>query len=151
MLKLLIPPPAWLLLFAASMWAIDRTFPLFEWLSEPWNKIGLVLIGSAFLIDLTSLMTFFKKHTTPNPFRPRKTQTIVTTGPYSFTRNPMYLGMVIILTGWGVYLGSVTPFVLIPPFVWIITVMQIIPEEDILEEKFGQEYLDYKVRVKRWI
>lgn len=151
MLKLLIPPPAWLLLFGASMWAVDRNFPILEWVAEPWNRIGLVLIGVAFLIDLTSLITFFKKHTTPNPFQPRKTQTLVTTGTYSFTRNPMYLGMVIILMGWGIYLGSLAPFLLIPPFVWILTVMQIIPEEDILEDKFGREYLDYKARVRRWI
>lgn len=151
MLKLLIPPPAWLLFFGASMWAIDRNFPILEWVAEPWHKIGWVLIAAALLIDLTSLLTFFKKHTTPNPFRPRKTQTLVTTGTYSFTRNPMYLGMVIILTGWGIYLGSIAPFLLIPIFIWVLTVMQIIPEEEILEEKFGQEYKDYKARVRRWI
>lgn len=151
MLKLLIPPPAWLLFFVASMWAIDRNFPMMTWVNEPWNRVGLALIGGAFLIDLTSLMTFIKKHTTPNPFRPQKTQTLVTTGTYSFTRNPMYLGMVFVLIGWGIYLGSMTPFILIPPFVWVLTVMQIIPEEEILEDKFGQEYVDYKARVRRWI
>lgn len=151
MLKLLIPPPAWLLFFAALMWALDRHFPLVEWLAEPWNKVGLVLVVAALLIDFTSLITFFKKHTTPNPFQPRKTQTLVTSGTYSFTRNPMYLGMVIMLTGWGIYLGSIAPFLLIPAFVWTLTVMQIIPEEEILEEKFGQVYVDYKARVRRWI
>jgi len=82
---------------------------------------------------------------------PKSTKGLVTKGLYKYTRNPMYLGLLIILFGYGIWLGSITPFLALPLFYWLITTQQIIPEETILEDKFGVEYLDYKARVRRWL
>jgi len=151
MLKLKIPPPAYMLIFATLMWLLNKYVPIIHWILPPGNKIGLLAIAGAFLMDLSSLILFFRKHTTPNPFKPDNASHLVTSGMYRITRNPMYLGLLIILSGWAVYLGSVTPFLLLPLFVWVINVEQIFPEEEILEKKFGQQYRDYKEKVRRWI
>jgi protein-S-isoprenylcysteine O-methyltransferase Ste14 len=150
-LKLKIPPPAYALIIGFLMWSLNKYFPVVHFISSPWNKIGLVLIALAFTMDLSSLFLFFKKHTTPSPFTPDNASALVTTGLYKMTRNPMYVGLLIILAGYGVWLGSLMPFVLLPVFYGLITHMQIKPEEAILEKKFGQEYLDYKSRVRRWL
>lgn len=108
------------------------------------------MIG-ALSLDLSSLLLFFKHHTTPNPFKPGKTKHLVTDGFYRYSRNPMYLGLLMLLKSWAIYLGSLTPFLILPLFILILTFSQIIPEEKILEEKFGQTYLDYKSKVRRWL
>lgn len=150
-LQLKIPPPVYLLTFAGLMWLVNAGVPLLQLIPAPWNKLGLVLIGGAVFMDFWSLGLFFRAHTTFNPIHPERTSALVTDGPYHYTRNPMYMGMLIILAGWGIYLGSITPFLLLPLFVLILTVEQIIPEEKVLEQKFGRAYLEYKTRVSRWI
>ncbi len=150
-LALKVPPPVYLLAFAGMMWGADKGLPLFEVIATPWNRLGLVLIAAAVVMDFWSLGLFFRAHTTFNPLHPERTQTLVTQGPYRYTRNPMYVGMLVILSGWCWWLGSVSPFLLLPLFVWVLTVQQIIPEEKILEQTFGDAYLDYKMRVSRWL
>ena len=151
MLKLKIPPPAYMLIFAACMWLLNRYFPMHDVIPTAWRKAGLVIIGSAFLLDLSSLFLFFRRKTTPNPFSPEKASQLVTSGMYRITRNPMYVGLAVLLTGWAIYLGGLSPFLLIPLFIAVLTYQQIIPEEKILQEKFGQAYLDYKKSVRRWL
>ena len=75
---------------------------------------------------------------------------LVTTGLYRYSRNPMYMGMLVMLVGWWVWLGSVTPILLLPAFIIILTKMQIEPEEQALEAHFGEQYLAYKRQVSRW-
>lgn len=149
-LKLKIPPPVYLLAFLSLMWLLHTKLPIFQLVPSPWNKAGLTLIGFALLADFLSLGLFFRARTTFNPIHPERTKALVTNGPYRYTRNPMYAGMLVILTGWGMYLGSFSPFLLLPLFVMVLTAQQIIPEEKILEEKFGGAYLAYKARVPRW-
>lgn len=150
MLQLKIPPPVYALGVGFAMWTVNTYSPIIYWIASPWNKIGLVIIGLSFLLESSSLLLFLKKKTTPNPFKPENTNKLVTSGLYKYTRNPMYVGLLIILLGYAIWLGSATPFMVVPLFCWLITNMQIKPEEKILEEKFGQEYLDYKNKVKRW-
>lgn len=151
MLKLKIPPPVYLLLFAGLMWLAHHWLPLAQLIPSSWNNAGLLLITLALLADFWSLGLFFRAHTTFNPIHPERTRELVTTGPYRYTRNPMYLGMLIILSGWALYLGSLTPFFLLPLFVMVLTVQQIMPEEKVLAEKFGDAYFEYKSRVPRWL
>lgn len=151
MLQLKIPPPVYAISIAIIMWLLNRHFPLVEIISSPWNKIGLGIILIAASFDVWSLFLFLKKHTTPNPMKPENTTGIVTKGLYKYSRNPMYLGLLIILFGFGVWLGSLLPFLLLPVFYWVITEMQIKPEERMLEQKFGNVYLEYKNRVRRWL
>lgn len=151
MLKLKIPPPIYALSIALIMWFLSAYLPVATLFNPPWNNIGLALIVLAGLMDFTSLYLFFKKRTTPNPMKPEFTTGMVTSGMYKISRNPMYLGMLIMLFGFAIYLGQLTPFLVIPAFYFVITEMQIKPEEEILEKKFGKEYLDYKTKVRRWL
>ncbi len=151
MLKLKIPPPGYMLIFAGCMWLLNQHLPLMEIVSSPWNKMGLVVIATALSLDLSSLFLFFRRKTSPNPFNPNSASKLVTTGMYQYTRNPMYVGLALLLTGWAVFLGSLSPFLLIPLFIVVLNVQQIIPEEQVLETKFGDNYLDYKQSVRRWL
>lgn len=151
MLKLLIPPPVYLLMFVGIMWLVDRFMPLTHWIAPPWHQIAWLLVICAILIDVWSLGLFFRAKTTFNPIKPKNTTDLVTQGAYQYSRNPMYLGMVLILIGWAIYLGSLTPWCLIPVFMWVLTEQQIKPEEEILLHKFGESYQAYQKQVRRWL
>ena len=150
-LKLKIPPPVYALSIAIMMWLLNQYLPIAQLIEAPFNRLGLGIIVVAGTFDLWSLFLFFKKHTTSNPMKPENTTGLVVTGLYKISRNPMYVGLLIMLFGYAVWLGSVTPFFVIPLFYWVITVMQIKPEEELLLEKFGDDYQSYKDRVRRWI
>lgn len=151
MLKTKIPPPVYLLVCAGLMWWLNQHFPIYQWLHTPWNKLGLVLIGIALLCDFWSLYLFYRAKTTPNPMRPDNSAYLVTSGLYQYSRNPMYVGLTVMLVGWGMYLGSVSPFALVPVFVRLMTKQQIEPEEAALTQKFGNAYQEYRQRVRRWL
>ena len=76
---------------------------------------------------------------------------MVTRGVYRWTRNPMYLGMLVVLAGWAVWLGSAAALLGLPLSVLLLNRLQIGPEERILRERFGQDYIDYQARVRRWL
>ena len=150
-LELKIPPPIYALSIALLMWLLNKHIPVAQFIETPWNKAGLGIIVIAGTLDLWSLFLFFKKHTTFNPMKPETTTGLVITGLYKISRNPMYVGMLIMLFGFAVWLGSVTPFLVLPLFYFVITAMQIKPEERFLLEKFGEEYQSYKDSVRRWL
>ncbi|WP_426415000.1 methyltransferase family protein [Aestuariirhabdus sp. LZHN29] len=150
-LEMRIPPPVYLLLFGAVMWLLATATPTWSWqhplsLTLGW---GLVAIGVGF--DLGGLWRFIKARTTINPHRPHTTSALVVEGLYRFTRNPMYLGMLLLLIGWGLVLGSAVALLLPPLFALWLTRVQIVPEERVLGEKFGAPYREYLKRVRRWI
>jgi len=149
--SLKIPPPLYLILFAVMMWFLKNNMPLYIWESSISIMFGMILIVIGIGLDLLSLRGFVKAKTTINPLKPHNTSTLVTRGMYRITRNPMYLGLLCILTGWAFYLSSLVGVLLLPLFVWTLTIMQIIPEEKILEEKYSAQYLAYKSNVRRWI
>jgi len=151
MLKLKIPPPIYALLTAGLMWLLNAWFPIASLLETPWNSLGLVLAMAGILIDLLAVIQFRKEGTTINPLRPDDSVKVLENGLYKISRNPMYLGMLLILGGFAVWLGSLSPLICLPVFVFIITTQQILPEEETLRYKFGQDYLDYMHRVRRWI
>ncbi len=151
MLKLRIPPPVYALSTAVLMWLLDSMFPVIELVKAPWNWIGWFFIIAGLFIDLWSMRLFLKEETTINPFKPDNSKSIVEQGIYQYSRNPMYLGLLSILLGVAILLGSLSPLFCLPFFVLIITTQQIIPEEMTLTNKFGQVYLDYKHRVRRWL
>jgi protein-S-isoprenylcysteine O-methyltransferase Ste14 len=111
-------------------------------------------IGVAFLVinlffGLPALKKMFAARTSPNPNRP--TTALVSSGPYRFTRNPMYIGLTLVFMGLLTYLQITWGLILLPLLVWLITVWVIRPEEQYLEWKFGGEYAEYKKHVRRWI
>lgn len=150
-LKLKIPPPVYAIFIAVIMWLLHKYFPLLQLFNEPYNKIGIGLIVFAVCLDVWSLFLFMKRQTTPNPMKPENTSELVGNGLYKISRNPMYVGLLIILTGFAIWMGSLMPFFMLPVFYFVVTEMQIKPEEKILEVKFGKVYLDYKKKVRRWL
>lgn len=146
-----IPPPVYMLLFGFMMFGVSYFVPLVKFDSDILRVIGIGLIGLAILFDLWSITLFFMHKTTVNPLTPHTTVQFVKKGLYRYTRNPMYVGLLVMLTGWTFYLGSLSPLFLLPLFVWIITWSQIIPEEKILRKKFGVDYEDYMKKTPQWL
>lgn len=133
------------------MWWIDRVFPQGRLAVPPWTHLGWVIMAAGFGIDAYSALAFFRAATTVNPMKVTRTRVLVTTGLYRWSRNPMYLGLVIALLGWAVTLGSIASPVVIVAFARILVILQIEPEEAALEAAFGNAYRDYRRRVRRWI
>ena len=92
-----------------------------------------------------------RERATVNPLHPERATQLITSGLYRFTRNPMYLGLFLVLSGWGCLLGSAGPFLALPVFVWLISALQIVPEEAAMAKRFGAAYASYAQRVPRWI
>lgn len=140
-----------MLVAAALMWALHRSLPLARWIAPPWNRLGSVpaLVGLA--IAAAAIGRFHRAQTTTDPMDPGKASHLVTDGVFRMSRNPMYLGLTLLLTGWAVWLGSASPWLVPPLFAIVITVVQIVPEERALAQRFGDSYLAYQRRVARWI
>ena len=151
MMELKIPPVLTTVICGGLMWLINETVhPAWTLFDIPALAYQL-LFGIAITIGVLSLLQFIKKRTTVDPQRPGKAASIVDTGVYRFTRNPMYLGMLIALIAFCFKLGNGFTFLLIPVFIWYMNRFQIIPEEEILQQKFGADYINYKQQVRRWI
>lgn len=146
-----IPPPVYGLITAVIMWWLDTQYPALAVIPAALSSSGSIIILAGFSIDLLALRQFFSKGTSANPLSPDKASTIVITGLYRYTRNPMYLGLLIALCGWGIYLGNLASLTCLPFFIWVMTWMQIKPEERILSATFGEPYTDYLKQVRRWL
>ena len=150
-MKLIIPPPVQGLITGAAMWFVDLQLDTLS-LSLPFQKyVAGSLIAIGLVIELIAIAAFVKAKTTVNPLQPSKANTLVVQGLYRISRNPMYLGLAILLTGWLTWLGNPVNIALLIGFLTYITVFQIKPEEAVLREKFGAEYDAYCRRVRRWI
>jgi protein-S-isoprenylcysteine O-methyltransferase Ste14 len=112
---------------------------------------ALTLAAAGLGFDLAGLFYFVRARTTINPLKPASTSSLVSSGVYRFTRNPMYLGMLLVLLAWAAFLSSVAALLVAPLFVLYINRFQIIPEERILASKFGAEFAAYKKKVRRWL
>jgi protein-S-isoprenylcysteine O-methyltransferase Ste14 len=150
-LELRIPPPVVGLTIGAGMWAVAHLPPpmpvprLFRLL------VAVLLFATGVAVALGGVVSFRRARTTVNPLKPETSAALVATGVYSFTRNPMYLGMLLILLAWAVVLASPWPLVGPALFAWYITRFQIVPEERVLARLFGEAFAAYKRRVRRWI
>ena len=97
------------------------------------------------------MRSFRKAKTTMNPFKPDTSSALVSHGVYRFTRNPMYVGLLITLLGWAAFLWQPWALFFLPLFVLYITQFQIKPEERVLSSLFGTEYAEYMAKVRRWL
>ena len=112
--------------------------------------IGGAVIGAAVLgLGLYPVILLRRTGQSENPWTP--TTDIVTRGPYTFTRNPMYLQMVLGCLGFAILLRNIWILLLTPLCAWVLQVLAILPEEVYLERKFGESYRSYKSRVRRWL
>ena len=150
-MKLLIPPPIQALLSAIMMCLISRYFTHANFSLNGINIFALIFLIIAVIIIILSMYKFRKIKTTISPLRPNKTSSLVKSGIYEYTRNPMYLGLLLMLFSIALFLKNFISFLIIPLFILFITKNQILPEEEALENIFGEEYKNYKNKVRRWI
>jgi len=115
----------------------------------PWNLIALAPLAGGIVLNVLADRSFKRHETTVKPFE--RSRALVTDGAFRFTRNPMYLGMVLILAGVVGLLGSVTPWITVIGLVLFFDWVFIKPEEEMLEETFGDEFRKYRAHVRRWI
>ncbi len=142
-------PPVYLVLAMVMMVAFDHWLPLATLLDGNWTFSGIILIIGGIGLAVVAERLFARSGTGVRPFTP--STAVVRTGPYRVTRNPMYLGMVILLFGGFLLSGKLGPLLVIPCFVWWIHIHFILPEEAHMEHHLGQAYLDYKQSVRRWL
>lgn len=149
-LELRVPPPIVGLVIAVGMWAAAHLPPVLQFPKPLRWIVAALLAAVGAAIALGGVMAFRRARTTVNPLKPETSAALVSTGVYTFTRNPMYLGMALVLLGWAAFLSS--PWTLAGPllFAGYITRFQIVPEERVLDGLFGAQYADYRRRVRRW-
>jgi protein-S-isoprenylcysteine O-methyltransferase Ste14 len=150
-LELKIPPPVVALVLALVMWLTAGVAGL-----VPVPDVGRVLCAVALVcigqgISIAGLVAFRRARTTVNPIKASSASSLVTGRVYAFTRNPMYLGLLLTLMGWAVFLASPFAVLWVVVYVVYITRFQIIPEERVLSSLFGADYEAYKGRVRRWL
>jgi len=142
-------PPVYFFLALVVMAALHWALPIARIIPPPVSYLGALLIVAGVWLLGHAFRGFTRAGTPVVPFE--RSTALVTSGSYRLTRNPMYVGMVVILSGLAILLGTVGPWLPIPCFVWIIRSNFILGEERFLEELFGQQYLAYKSRVRRWL
>lgn len=150
-LELKVPPDIVALLVAALMWVASAVAPTLAIPVPLRVGIAAVFIAVGVGVIVSARVVLGRSNTTWKPTTPGRTSRLVTTGVYRFTRNPMYLGMLLILLGWAVVLES--PFALILPaaFMFYMNRLQIGPEERTLSALLGRDYSDYLRHVRRWL
>jgi protein-S-isoprenylcysteine O-methyltransferase Ste14 len=146
-----IPPPLLMLIFAVGMWALDRYGPVLPLIPGPWRWLGWCVMAVAPVAPIMAFIQFGRARTTIDPHKPERASKLVTSGVYAWTRNPMYLGLSILLFGWAIGLGTLSPWVGPLLFIPLIQQIQIRPEEHALRNLFGTEYEQYCQRVRRWL
>lgn len=146
-----VPPPVVALVIALAMWTVARYTSVFEVAGSMRILVAvtLALVGIAF--SASGIAAFRRAKTTLDPMKPTSASSLVTTGIYRLTRNPMYVGLLFVLLAWSAFLSA--PWALTGPVVFVayMTRFQILPEERALEHVFGDAFMTYKARVRRWL
>jgi protein-S-isoprenylcysteine O-methyltransferase Ste14 len=150
-LALRFPPLGLVVIVAALMWIVSFASPILDVFLPAKSLLAasLALIGA--LTCVTGIVSFRREKTTVNPMKPDSTSSLVVSGIYKYTRNPMYLGFVLVLLGWAAFLSNLAALALLPVFVLYIDRFQIVPEEHVLASLFPRAYPAYRARVRRWI
>lgn len=149
-LELKIPPPLVTLAAGTLMWLLAKLPPHLPVPAIARSAAALVLASLGIAYAVAGVMAFRRARTTVNPTTPGAATALVCTGVYRLTRNPMYFGLLLCLTGWAVWLSQLLPFLVLPAFVAWLTRFQIEPEERALTALFGAQYSAYARRVRRW-
>jgi protein-S-isoprenylcysteine O-methyltransferase Ste14 len=150
-LKLKVPPVAVLLVTAALMWLGASVAPRFGFAIPLRSILALVFALLGAMTSILGVVSFRRAGTTVNPLKPEASSSLVRSGVYAFSRNPMYLGFLLLLLAWGIYLSNALALLLLPVFVAYMNRFQIEPEESALTARFGQEFVTYTTRVRRWL
>ena len=143
-----IPPPIVTVIFIFLIAFSNRLVEPFSFKYQ--MPLGIVIIICGLLVLISAVRVFKQLETTINPMQPSQASKLAIIGPFKYTRNPMYLGMGIMLIGFGLIFGAKLTVCLVVMFVLYITVFQIIPEERAMQEKFTH-WKDYCSKVRRWL
>ena len=149
-MELKIIPVVQVLIAATLMAIITKLSPHYLYVFHAKNTLAVVVLIIAVFIGLLAIINFRHHKTTVNPSCPEKASKVVNTGIYAYSRNPMYLALVLALLTFAVYLSHLLAFIVIPFFIAYITKYQIKPEERALISLFGQAFTDYMSKVRRW-
>lgn len=149
-MKLKLPPVVVVLVFASLMYVLARFLPFgyFDFFGRRYLIIVLLLL--AMCLGVFAMFQFFSSKTTIDPTAPVKATKLVTNGLFRFSRNPMYLALLLLLLAWGIWLGNAFNTLLAAGFVAYMNRYQIIPEEEALNTIFGKQYQQYCLKVRRW-
>jgi len=150
-LELKVPPVILTLLFGAAMWAVSRVLPSGYFAFPGRFLLFAVVLIAGIVIALMGVLAFRRAGTTVDPRTPHQTNSLVVNGVYRYTRNPMYVGFLMILAAWWIYLGSVFAALLLPLYVLYMNRFQIKPEERHMRDLFGDQFNQYAERVRRWL
>ena len=146
-----IPPPVVAALFALAMWAISFIVPAIEMNAVARVVLSVAVLASGAFFCIAGVVSFRNSKTTVNPLKPETATSLVSSGIYRISRNPMYVGFTLFLVAWAVYLSSPLVSIGAIGFVLYINRFQVVPEERALKEIFGPEFLSYQTRVRRWL
>ncbi|MEM1258914.1 MAG: isoprenylcysteine carboxylmethyltransferase family protein [Bacteroidota bacterium] len=149
-MKLKIVPPLVMLIFGCLMYLVDRFLPVGEFDFFGRREMGNILLVFGFLIIAIAIFQLKKAKTTTNPLQPGKANQLVMVGIFKYTRNPIYLGMLLFLMALGLRLGNAFNTLLAAGFVYYMNHFQIAYEEEALAQKFGKTYQLYCKAVRRW-
>jgi protein-S-isoprenylcysteine O-methyltransferase Ste14 len=150
-LELRVPPVALGVLAAALMWSASSAAPALDFPFSAFCASSAILAMAGALTCLAGVVSFRRAKTTVNPMKPDSTSVLVGSGVYRYTRNPMYIGFVLILFGWAAFLSNVLALVAVPALVLYLNRFQVVPEERVLASRFADDYAAYRARVRRWL
>lgn len=150
-LELKVPPPAVALLMALAMWLAAYGMNALSFALPERRAVSMALAALGIGVSAAGTWSFWRARTTVNPTRPEAASSLVTTGVFRVTRNPMYLGLVLVLAGWAAHLANVAALAGPLLFALYITRFQILPEERVLAARFGPDFKAYSLRTRRWI
>jgi protein-S-isoprenylcysteine O-methyltransferase Ste14 len=133
------------------MWFVHKRIPGGQIEIPMQLPVAILFAVSAIALVATAMLTFRRTGTTVDPFNPEEASKLVVEGVFRYSRNPMYASLLLVLIGWGIWLGSPNNIVILLLFVWYITIFQIKPEEEALTSLFGEAYEEYRSNVRRWL
>lgn len=146
-----LPPPLLMVLVGLLMALLAAFSPSLAWPLALRVALGVLLALLGLALALAGLLHFRRVRTTFDPLHPERASRLVSWGIYRFTRNPMYLGMLCLLFGWALYLAAPLAWPGPLVFVWLMNRWQIAAEERALQQLFGEDFLRYQARVRRWL
>jgi protein-S-isoprenylcysteine O-methyltransferase Ste14 len=142
-------PPTYLLVAIVFLLVLHFLSPVYKFVPVPWNILGVIPLACGIALNLVADRAFHQAQTTVKPFE--KSAALVTTGVFRISRNPMYLGYVLILIGVALIVRSLTPYAVVLVFAILMDRVFIQVEEQMLEKQFGQAWREYTQQVRRWI
>lgn len=144
-----ISPPACLFISICTMALLHFIVPISAYVQYPWTLLGIIPLAAGGYLNLSADSAFRKARTTVKPFE--MSTALITTGVFRLTRHPMYLGMVLILCGLAIFMGTITPLIIIAIFAILMEMVFVRTEERMLEHQFGSAWISYRNKVRKWL